>query len=52
VNKNFVFLGFDNIFKKAFLDNISGGYGMYGYGYGNDIIQKSRKLFLETNKRV
>ncbi|WP_415407846.1 hypothetical protein ACLHDG_04765 [Sulfurovum sp. CS9] len=28
-----------------------GGYGMYGYGYGNDIIQKSCKLFLETNKK-
>jgi len=27
------------------------GYGMYGYGYGNDIIQKSCKLFLETNKK-
>ncbi len=26
-----------------------GGYGMYGYG--NDIIQKSCKLFLETNKK-
>lgn len=28
-----------------------GYYGMYGYGYGNDIIQKSCKLFLETNKK-
>ena len=28
-----------------------GGYGMYGYGYGTDIIQKSCKLFLETNKK-
>ena len=27
------------------------GYGMYGYGYGNDMIEKSCKLFLETNKK-
>ena len=28
-----------------------GGYGMYGYGNGNDIVQRSCKLFLETNKK-
>ncbi len=28
-----------------------GYYGMYGYGYGNDIVQRSCKLFLETNKK-
>ena len=28
-----------------------GGYGMYGYGYGSDIVQRTCKLFLETNKK-
>ena len=32
-------------------DGYYGSYGMYGYGYGNDIIQKTCKLFLETNKK-
>jgi len=29
----------------------SGGYGMFGYGYGNDVIQETCKLFIETNKK-
>ncbi len=28
-----------------------GGYGMFGYGYGSEVIQESCKLFIETNKK-
>ena len=28
-----------------------GGFGMFDYGYGSDVIQESCKLFIETNKK-
>lgn len=28
-----------------------GHYGVFGFGYGSDIIQESCKLFMETNKK-
>ena len=32
-------------------DGYYGGYGIFGFSYGNDIVQESCKLFIETNKK-